>query len=452
MQEIDRTKSIEELMNDCTIEQLEEKIKEVYLIIDPGIIRIVLATVIGNRLGLADKPIWLLLLSGSSSGKTATMDLLSKCGPWMVPVDTLTTNTFASGLKRDNEVSLLYKANNGVFIFKDFTGIMNMNEEGLKEIMGQLRNIYDGEFTKRTGNDADVEWKGKVGIIAGGTIASQRKMRQFSEQGERFINYIMNVADAKQITKRALTNQKGAKIKADELAEMVGKFVNNRINAVQSSNLTIPESIQDAMIDVADFATKARSPVTMSKKDPTMVEFVGDREMPPRMAIMLSNIAIALMVISGEETLGGLNASILYKTALDSIPVERRLILRVLAEYPRASTRAIATHLNYPTMTIRAWCNQLNALKMINRISAGQGIGNSDTWVLKPEYKDVMREYEGIEEVEAELEEGEDNYQEANAYVDPADTDEDELLAKINNKKTDLDKEFPDPKPVQQQF
>lgn len=451
MSEIDRTKSIEELMNDCTIEQLEEKIKEVYLIIDPGIIRIVLATVIGNRLGLADKPIWLLLLSGSSSGKTATMDLLSKCGPWMVPVDTLTTNTFASGLKRDNEVSLLYKANNGVFIFKDFTGIMNMNEEGLKEIMGQLRNIYDGEFTKRTGNDADVEWKGKVGIIAGGTIASQRKMRQFSEQGERFINYIMNVADAKQITKRALTNQKGAKIKADELAEMVGKFVNNRINAVQSSNLTIPESIQDAMINVADFATKARSPVTMSKKDPTMVEFVGDREMPPRMAIMLSNIAIALMVISGEETLGDLNASILYKTALDSIPVERRLILRVLAEYPRASTRAIATHLNYPTMTIRAWCNQLNALKMINRISAGQGVGTSDTWVLKPEYKNVMREYEGIEEVEAELEEGEDNYQEANAYVDPADTDEDELLAKINNKKTDLDKAFPD-EPVQQQF
>lgn len=452
MNEIDRTKTIEELREDCTIEELEAKIKEVYLIIDPGIIRIVLATVIGNRLGLADKPIWLLLLAGSSSGKTATMDLLSKCGPWMVPVDTLTTNTFASGLKRDNEVSLLYKANNGVFIFKDFTGIMNMNDEGLKEIMGQLRNIYDGEFTKRTGNDADVEWKGKVGIIAGGTIASQRKMRQFSEQGERFINYVMNVADAKQLTKRALQNQKNAKMKADELAELVGKFVNRRINEVQSKDLTIPDYIQDAMIDVADFATKARSPVTMSKKDPTMVEFVGDREIPSRMAIQLSNIAIALMVIAKEETLSDFNASIIYKTALDSIPVERRLILRVLAEYPRATTRAIATHLNYPTITIRAWCNQLNALKMISRISPGQGIGNSDTWVLKPEYKNVMKQYEGIEEVEEELEEGEDNYQEANAYVDPAEADEDELLAKINNRKKDLDKEFPDPEPEQLKF
>ena len=57
-----------------------------------------------------------------------------------------------------------------------------MNEEGLREIMGQLRSIYDGEFTKRTGNANDVVWSGKIGIIAGGTIASQRKMRQNTKQ------------------------------------------------------------------------------------------------------------------------------------------------------------------------------------------------------------------------------------------------------------------------------
>ena len=86
-----------------TIEELEEKIKEVYLLVDEGIIRISLATIIGNRISVADKPIWLLLLAGSSSGKTAVMDLLTKCGPWMVPVDTLTTNTF----ERTEDPSLL---------------------------------------------------------------------------------------------------------------------------------------------------------------------------------------------------------------------------------------------------------------------------------------------------------------------------------------------------------
>lgn len=419
-----------------TIESIEEEIKKTYLLIDVGIIRIVLATMIGNRLGISDKPIWLLILAGSSSGKTAIMDLITKCGPWVLPIDTLTTNTFASGLKRDEETSLLHKATNGVLVFKDFTGIMNMNEEGLKEIMGQLRNIYDGEFTKRTGNGVDVEWKGKVGIIAGGTIASQRKMRQFSEQGERFVNYIINVADAKKITKRALQNMKGSKERAEELAIMVAEFVNQKVNEIKKDDLIIPEEIEDAMIAVADFATKARSPVTMSKKDPTMVEFVGDREMPPRVAIMLSNIALALMIIVGESTLSEDNAKILYKTALDSIPVERRIILSKLAKYRNASTKALATELNYPTMTIRAWCNQLNALKMIDRLAAGQGgKGNSDTWTLKKEYKEVMVKYEGIDVSDESLEEGEDDYELDNAYVDAADMDDEELLAKANFEK-----------------
>lgn len=423
-----------------TIEQIEQKVNDVYLLVDKGIIRMVIATVLGNRLGLSDKPIWLLLLAGSSSGKTAIMGIVDKCGPWMVPIDTLTTNTFASGLKRDEEVSLLYKANNGVLIFKDFTTITSMNEEGLREIMGQLRSIYDGEFTKRTGNAADVEWKGKVGIIAGGTIASQRKMRQFSEQGERFINYIINVADSKEITRRAMHNQKNLKIQADYLAEMVAKFVDDKLKTINKDQLVIPHEIKEAMIDVADFATRARSPVTMSKKDPTMVEFVGDREMPPRMAMMLGNIAVALMVMCEEKELGPLNAKILYKTALDSIPVERRIVLSVLAKYSKATTKALATHLNYPTQTIRAWCNQLNALKIINRESGGAGRGTSDSWSLKKDYKETMIKYENIEEVDQELEESEDGYEIENAYVSAGDIEDDKLLSQA---KFNLDEEFP---------
>lgn len=431
-----------EIESKLSIKQIEDKIKDIYLLIDTGIIRIILATVLGNRLGLSDKPIWLLLLAGSSSGKTALMGIIDKCGPWIVPIDTLTTNTFASGLKRDEEVSLLYKANNGVLVFKDFTTITSMNEEGLREIMGQLRSIYDGEFTKRTGNAADVEWKGKVGIIAGGTIASQRKMRQFSEQGERFLNYILNVADSKEITRRAMHNQKNLKVQAELLADTVAKFINDKLQVIQKESLVIPIEIKEAMIDVADFATRARSPVTMSKKDPTMVEFVGDREMPPRMAMMLGNIAVALMVICEEKQLSPLNAKILYKTALDSIPVERRIVLSVLAKYSKATTKALATHLNYPTMTIRAWCNQLNALKMINRQAGGSGKGVADSWTLKKEYKEVMVKYENIEEINFELEEKDGDYEIENAYVQASDIDDDKLLSQA---KFNLDEKFPDP-------
>jgi len=405
---------------------IEKEINKTYLLVDKGIIRMIIATVIGNRMGLSDKPIWLLLLAGSSCGKGAILNIIDKCGPWIVPIDTLTTNTFASGLDRDEEVSLLWKANNGILLFKDFTTLTTMNDVAQAEIMGQMRMIYDGEFTKHTGNNVEVLWRGKLGIIAGGTVASQRKMRQYSEQGERFLNYVFEIADAQPLTKRALKIQKGLRARTDFLAEIVAQFVNEILESVDMSDLVISDEVEDSMIAVADFATMARSPVTMSKKDPTMVEFVGDREMPPRMAMMLVVIAQALMIISKEKELKGLNARIIYKIALDSIPVERRLVLRVLAEYRTASTQAIAYSLNYPTATIRAWCNQLNALKMINRENTG---GASDMWTLRPEYKKVMCKYENITPDDSILEEGEGfedspDSQGYNAYVTDQDADD----------------------------
>lgn len=387
-----------------TISELEREIQEVYLIEDKGIIRIILATIIANKLGLSSKPVWLLVLAGSSSGKTALLQTLDRIGDWIIPVDTLTTNTFASGLQRSEEVSLLWKANQGVIVFKDFTTITSMNEEGLREIMGQMRAIYDGSFDKFTGNGADIHWQGKIGMIAGGTIATQRKMRQYSEQGERFINYVMKAPDSKAMTRRAIGNQKGLKEKEEYLQVQVASFVNSRLEKVQKGELTISKDIQEQMVEVADFCTLARSPVTTDPKT-GRVEFVPDREMPPRVAMMLTNIAVALMIICDEEELSDGNALILYKSAMDSIPVERRLILRLLAQYRGATTKSLAIKLNYPTAPIQNWCNQLNARGII--IRAGTS-GSSDVWKVKDEYKKTLLTYENIVSLDIDLEPSEE--------------------------------------------
>lgn len=386
-----------------TIEDVENEIKKVYLLNDSGVIKMLLATVIANKLKLSTKPIWLLILGGSSSGKTALIQTLDKCGDWIVPIDTLTTNTFASGLQRSAEVSLLWKANNGVLVFKDFTTITSMNEEGLREIMGQLRAIYDGSFKKETGNNVTVDWKGYVGIIAGGTIASQRKMRQFSEQGERFINYILTAPDSKLMTRKAIKNQKKLGELEGHLQDVVADFVKSKVGDDKHydlEELEISDEIVEEMISVADFCTMARSPVLMNRQKPDKVEFVGDREQPSRVAMMFTNIAQALMILSDQKKLSDENAEIIYKSAMDSVPVERRLVLKLLGQYKSATTKNLAIRLNYPTEPVRSWCNQLNALKMINRLNTS---GTSDLWELKPEYKKVVVKYEKIFEEEDEL-------------------------------------------------
>lgn len=415
-------------MAKLTIEQLENKFKEVYLLADDGVVRITLAAVIANRLFQNDKPVWLLLLAGSSAGKTAILQTLDTVGDWIVPIDTLTTNTFASGLARSEETSLLHKANRGVMIFKDFTTLTSMNEEALRDIMGQLRAIYDGSFDKKTGNNQDIHWVGKLGIIGGGTIAVQRKMRQFSEQGERFINYCIKQPNAIEMTTRAVKNQENLKDKEDSLKEVVKFFIEQSLDKGIEAKLTIPDELEKEIIVVADFSTLARSPVILDKKT-NRVAWVPEREMPARMAIQLINIGKSLMIMSAEEELSRKNAKILYQCAMDSIPTERRLVMKVLTQYKSASTKNLAIHLNYPTDPVLSWCSQLNARKMIDRVARGDG--SSDTWVLKPEYRAVMAKYENITVLEEHLQVSAEDEQNYSADAEAKAAGEDSLLDEL---------------------
>jgi len=99
------------------------------------------------------------------------------------------------------------------------------------------------------------------------------------------------------------------------------------------------------------------------------------------------------MEICDEKELSKQNALILYKTAMDSIPVERRMVLRILAKYRHATTKSLAVKLHYPTEPVKVWLNQLNALKIINRNGKD---GNSDLWQVNPEYKATILKYENL--------------------------------------------------------
>lgn len=382
-----------------TIKDVEKAFNDVYLLADKGVIRLVMATVIANRLTFSDKPVWLLLIAPSSGGKTMIMQSLDYLGKWIIPVDTLTTNTFASGFRALEDVSLLDKANGGIIVFKDFTTLTSMNKDGLDEIMGQFRAIYDGSFNKKTGTGVNIDWKGKVGIIAGGTVAVQRKLRQYSEQGERFVNYIIKQPDRVEMTRRAILNQKNMKQKEEDLKNIVLEFITTVINRAYEKEIDLTDDLVNDMIQVANFSTLARSPVILNRQSGKL-EWVPEAEMPSRMATKFTNLAVALSLLHEDGQLDTLDKDTVYKTAFDSVPADRRLALQVLTKHSSATTKSLAISLNYPTETVRGWCVQLNALGMVER-SAGSR--NSDKWTLKREFREAMSKFEKIDIKDEEL-------------------------------------------------
>lgn len=388
-----------------TIEALEAEVDKVFLMKDRGIVRVVCATVIANRMNL--EAVWLLLVAPSSGGKTEMISALNGLKDIIHPVSDLTVNTFASGQqKAGQETSLLFKINNGILTFKDFTSVLSKNKDARKEIMSQLREIYDGEYTKRTGTGKDIKWRGKSGAIAGSTEVVYRHLEELSAMGDRFIMYNIEQPDRRKVAKRALQNAHKIKDQREHLQACFAHYIRYIIEHLDEEEIKISEEIQDDLLDVADFSTQVRSAVINDFKT-GIVEFVPSKEMPMRMTQQLSNLASAFIAMRRAEPnsqshtnkLTELEAKILYKTALDSIPRTRRDALYPLAEYlGGVHTVGLAQHLNLPTASTRKYLEQLSALNICKRQrdSGPQG----DLWKIEEKYRPILVKIKDIKTID----------------------------------------------------
>jgi len=119
--------------------------------------------------------------------------------------------------------------------FKDFTSILSKNPEARTEIMAQLREIYDGEYTKRTGTGDDIVWHGKVGAIAGSTEAVYKHLEDLSAMGDRFIMYNIEQPDRLQVARRALENARDIHEKRDAVKSATKSYIEHVLERVDNN-------------------------------------------------------------------------------------------------------------------------------------------------------------------------------------------------------------------------
>jgi hypothetical protein len=386
-----------------SIKQLQNEFDKVLLLDDRHVIKVVAAFAIANLTGR--DPFWLFLVGPSSGGKTEILNSINKLDK-VFPVDTLTVNTFASGQKSaGKETSLLLKMNGGILTFKDFTAILETNQEARREIMSQLRCIFDGEFVKRTGTGDDIIWKGKVSLIAAVTSIIHEKAKEFASMGERFVQYSISQPDRKEMTKRKFQNSYGMEGHRSHLQDCMKEYVEHVRDTTEDRDFKLDDNTMNDIIDLADFASKARSGLAFNERS-GKISFIPDSEMPTRIASQLIILSAALMRLNmtddveAEPQLLPEDHIIIQKIALDSIPRKRRQALQLLAKYKMGVTAAaMATQMNYDTEVMKQTLQELCALKLATRIS------RSDTYyyTLLDEYRDIIEKFENITAIEEEL-------------------------------------------------
>lgn len=395
--------------------ELETYVGEHFLMADLGIVRLLCATVIANR--LPGDPVWLFVVAPPSGLKTELINALEKVDN-IYPLSSLTPKTLVSGARTVGaETSLLLELQTDkVVTFKDFTTILEMNFNARDEILSQLREIYDGKFNKRFGTGQAVNWEGKLGFIAGVTDAIEMYQGRISIMGERFIQYRMKQPDREAAAKRGLENIEMILDVRGALKAMFADVIHG--TEIPTDLPRIPLELRDEIIELSGFSTRARTGVN---RDSTGREIthVFPPEMPVRFAKQLILLSKAFMLLG---TFGDVEKTIIRQIALSSVPRSRRRVLLTLAkrrqdvdltgketvneqpaddfgfEDPISDSggdiwlvKDVALSLGLSTTTTRRTLEELNALELVKRIAKARG--NSDGFELLPRYKTLFDRY-----------------------------------------------------------
>lgn len=395
-----------------SVEALTEEVKKVLLLEDEGVVKIITAATIANRMD--GRPVWLMLVAPASGSKSFLINCLNDL-EFVHPVSDLTTNTFASGFKRnDKESSLLLKIQNGILTFKDFTSVLSRRRETRAELLGQLREIYDGEYVKHFGTGEDVTWRGKMGAIAGVTEVVYRYLADLSAMGDRFAMYCIDQPDKINASRKAIENGSSIKDLEIHLRECFKNFIGSTIDNMEEDEIHLSEDIREELLIMAAFAVDARSAVMTDFKT-GMVDFVPSKEMPMRLIEQLYALATAIIVINKaneelpkdhpahQNDLTQDEKKLIIKCAFDSIPVMRRKVLSILAQYRLGvRTAGMAISINLSTEMAKKYLFELNALQLCERIKRGQH-KQGDLWKMDEKTRMIIAQALGIEVYDSEL-------------------------------------------------
>ncbi len=345
---------------------------------DPGHVVAVLATQHANR--AAGDPVWLLIIGGPSSGKTeAVMSLKAQSDVHVGGV--ITEGGLLSATPRKEHAAgatgglLRQIGDRGHLVLKDFTSVLSMNRDTRAQLLGALREIYDGSWTRHVGTDGakTLHWEGKLGLIAGCTGAFDTHYAVIGSLGDRFLLYRLPVEhDGDQLGERALAHLGLEEQMRRELAEASGRVLD------AAGPIGTPrDADKERIVTLASLAVRARSSV---ERDPYTREITLVH--PPEEA---GRLALALLrLLQGARAIGAgddLAWRVVVKVAIDCVPPIRAAILRLLRSGEEATTQ-IALTLDLPLSTVRRAAEDLTAHRLLTRTKKNGKEGASDIWAL----------------------------------------------------------------------
>jgi len=353
----------------CGLADVEAAFAELLLVKDTGGIKVTLASVVANY--ASGDALGTILVAPSGGGKSELVSSVkSTLDVW--PLSSLTPQTLLSGFERKGKpgppASLLLQIGKfGILAFKDLTTVLTMHREARAQIIGQLREVFDGRTEKSFGNGLRIEWEGKLGMIAGVTPIIDEQHTFLAVMGERFVLYRLPELPRKEIAERALAMRGREKEARARIQALVSEFLEPHRN---DEHLDLPAAYTGRLIDLADIVTRARSGVARDYQSRDIL-YLPEPEAPTRFAKQIAQLMAAMIRIGVE---GSEAWRLAQKVGWDSVPAVRTSLLRILSTAECALSRAeVQEFSGLPETTVRRVEEDLVVLGLVDRRKDSSG-------------------------------------------------------------------------------
>jgi len=365
-------------------------------------IKLVLGVYLANN--IKGNPVWVLIVSPSSSGKTELIFLLRQAKN-VIPISDLTPQTLISGKEKFASLLLKIPAEVPVMLLvKDFTTILELPQEKRAAIFSQLREVYDGYYSKAFGTGEKVDWEGKIGILGGVTQIWETHYTASQILGERFLLWRLDYTEKekKEITRKSLDNQKEIKNIRQELQKKIGEFLS--IILQEKKNIELSENEKKRIETLAWLVAEARSQIVRNgyKRE---IDYIPDAELPVRIATQLAQLLIGLKLVEDDTPE---NFRIIKKIALDCIPDKRRKIIEIaLTEENPLNVSQLMARTKLPETTLNRALEELEIREILTKKHYREGLANE--WFLSEKWKEALNNFESAatpETLERTKEEG----------------------------------------------
>lgn len=376
-----------------TFQEVKETFQKWLYLSDPSILDIIFGSYLAHH--LPGERVWLLIVAASGGVKTEIIRSLELI-PDTYPLSNLTGRSLISGTRSkegEADPSLLPQIDGKVLAIKDFTCLLTLPASQRKEILGTLRDAYDGYTSKSFGNLGTVGYKSRFGLIAGVTPIIDKYHDVETELGERYLKLRIEHTSSKAAIRQALNNSGHEEVMRSEIATIVGKFFIQNFSDQKLSNVSFPATFQDLLIALADVTTTIRSRVPRQWKSEAL-EYLPNPEVGTRLAKQLSQLAKGVALLRGDTTISNSVFELIKRVALDSVPALRRKVLEALFYFSDfASTEEISEQCGLPTKSVKLILEDFTLFGVTERKTNHKERGKPHVWRLTSEFRHSIESY-----------------------------------------------------------